>query len=83
MAINPGTRLDCGEGRIAIVPEYDTEILGIVLEHHPQADSRHDWLDILVEDRIYHVLKTPSPHLKIADYWNLREIHDDGTTTKF
>ena len=81
--INPGTRLDCGNNRIAIVPVYDQEIVGVVVEHHPQADSRDDWIDILVEDQIYHVLRTPSPHADIAPYFNLREIHDDGTSTKF
>ena len=40
VAINAGTRLDCGHGRIAIVPSYDEEIIGIVIEHHPQVDSR-------------------------------------------
>ena len=81
--INPGTRLDCGNGRIAIVPQYDQEIVGVVVEHHPQVDSRDDWIDILVEDQIYHVLRTPSPHIDIPPYFNLREIHDDGTSTKF
>lgn len=81
--INPGTRLDCGNGRIAIVPAYDEEVVGVVLEHHPQVDSRDDWIDILVEDQVYHVLRTPSPHIDIPPYFNLREIHDDGTSTKF
>ena len=81
--INPGTRLDCGNGRIAIVPQYDQEIVGVVVELHPQADSRDDWIDILVEDQIYHVLRTPSPHIDIPPYFNLREIHDDGTSTEF
>ena len=83
MAINPGTRLDCGDGRIAIVPQYDQEIIGIVLEHHPQVDSRDDWLDILVENEIYHVVRTPSPHHDIPPYFNLREIQDDGTSKQF
>ena len=83
VAVNPGTRLDTGEGRIAIVPSYDEEIIGIVIEHHPQVDSRYDWIDILVEDHIYHVLRTPSPHIDIPPYFNLREIHDDGTSTKY
>mgnify|MGYP001379460825 FL=1 len=83
MLINAGTRLDCGNGRIAIVPEYDQEIIGVVLEHHPQVDSRHDWIDILIEDQVYHVLRTPSPHIDIDPYFNLREIHADGTSTKF
>lgn len=83
MAINPGTRLDCRDGRIAIVPEYDQEIFGIVLEHHPQLDSRDDWLDILVEDEVYHVLRTPSPHIEVEPYFNLREIKDDGTSKQF
>ena len=83
MAINPGTRLDCGNGRIAIVPQYEEEIIGIVLEHHPQVDSRDDWLDILVDNEIYHVLRTPSGHVDILPYFNLREIKDDGTSAKF
>ena len=83
VAVNAGTRIDSGAGRIAIVPSYDEEIIGIVLEHHPQVDSRHDWIDILIEDKVYHVLRTPSPHPNVEPYFNLREIHDDGTTTKF
>ena len=83
VAVNAGTRIDCGNGSVAIVPSYDEEIIGIVIEHHPQVDSRHDWIDILVEDQVYHVLRTPSPHIDIAPYFNLREIHDDGTSTKF
>ena len=83
MAINPGTRLDCGDGRIAIVPQFEEEIIGIVLEHHPEVDHRHDMIDILVEDQVYHVLRTPSPHDDIPPYFNLREIKDDGTSEKF
>ena len=83
VAVNAGTRLNSGAGLISIVPSYDEEIIGIVLEHHPQADSRNDWIDILVEDQVYHVLRTPSPHIDIEPYFNLREIHDDGTSTKF
>jgi len=83
VAVNAGTRIDCGNGRVAIVPSYDEEIIGVVIEHHPQIDARHDWIDILVEDQVYHVLRTPSPHIDIPPYFNLREIHDDGTSTKF
>ncbi len=83
VAVNAGTRLDTGGGSVAIVPSYEEEIIGIVIEHHPQADSRHDWIDILVEDKVYHVLRTPSPHVSIPPYFNLREIHDDGTSTEF
>ena len=83
VALNAGTRLDCGNGRIAIVPDYEEEIIGIVLEHHPQEDSRADWIDVLVEDQVYHVIRTPSPHPSIEPYFNLREIHDNGTSTQF
>ena len=83
VAVNAGTRLNSGAGLISIVPSYDEEIIGIVIEHHPQVDSRNDWIDILVEDQVYHVLRTPSPHEDIPPYFNLREIHDDGTTTEF
>lgn len=83
MLINPGTRLDCGNGRIAIVPQYDEEIIGIVLEHHPQPDSRYDSIDILIEDQVYHVLRTPSSHIEGEPYFNIREIQDDGTSKQF
>lgn len=83
VAINAGTRLDCGEGKIAIVPSFDEEIIGVVLEHHSYADSRHDRIDILIEDEVYHVIRTPSPHAHIKPYFNIRELHDDGTTTEF
>ena len=83
VAVNAGTRIDCGDGKIAIVPDYAQEVIAIVLDHHPQEDSRQDWLDILIEDQVYHVIRTPSPHPNIEPYFNLREIHEDGTTTKF
>ena len=82
VAVNAGTRLNSGAGLISIVPSYDEEIIGIVIEHHPQVDSRNDWIDILIEDQVYHVLRTPSPHADIPPYFTLREIHDDGTTTE-
>ena len=81
--INPGTRLDCGNGRIAIVPQYDEEIVGVVLEHHPQEDMRDDWIDILVEDQVYQVLRTPSAWEHEDPYFNIREIQDDGTSKQF
>ena len=81
--VNAGTRLDCHDGRIAIVPLYEEEIIAIVLEHHPQNDSHNDWIDILIEDQVYHVVRTPSPHPTIPPYFNLREIHEDGTSTQF
>ena len=83
VAVNAGTRLNCGHDQIAIVPHYEEEIIGVVIEHHRDLDSRYDTIDILVEDRIYHVMRTPSPHIDIPDYWNLREINDDETTRKF
>ena len=83
VALNAGTRIDCGAGSIAIVPSYDEEVIGIVVEHHPQVDSRYDWLDVLIEDRVYHILRTPSPHPNIEPYFNVREINEDGTGKEF
>jgi len=79
VAINAGTRLVCDDGNIAIVPYYEEEIIGVVLEYHPEDDT----VDILVEDYVYRVMRTPSPHIDIPPYFNLREIHNDGTSTKF
>ena len=81
--VNAGTRLDCGNGQIAIVPDYDKEIVGVVIEHHPQENMRDDWIDILIEDRVYHVLRTPSAWDHEDPYFNLREIQDDGTSKQF
>jgi len=83
VCVNPGTRLLTEDGNIAIVPVWDEEITGIVIELFPACEYIEDQLDVLVVDRLYRVIRTPSPHPNIDPYFNLREIHDDGTSTKF
>ena len=57
--------------------------MGVVIEHHPQEDMRDDWIDILVEDQVYHILRTPSAWEHEDPYFNIREIQDDGTSKQF
>jgi len=83
VCINPGTRLLTDDGNIAIVPVWEEEILGIVVELFHACEHLDDQIDVLVTDRVYRVIRTPSPHPNIDPYFNLREIHNDGTTTKF
>lgn len=83
VCVNAGTRLLTNDGNIAIVPELEEEIMGIVIELFPACELTDDQLDVFVEDRTYRVIRTPSPHPNISPYFNLREIHDDGSTKKF
>ena len=83
VSLNPGTRLDCGDQSIAIVPQYEDEVIGIVISHHPAFDWRYDSLEVLVEDQVYRVLRTPGSTLSEAPYFNLRQYNEDGTTEQF
>lgn len=83
VALNPGTRLDCGENKVAIVPQYEEEVIGIVISHSPAFDWRFDSLEVMVEDQIYRVLRTPGSTLSEPPYFNLRQYNDDGTTEQF
>ena len=83
VCINPGTRLLTEDGNIAIVPEWEEEITGIVIELFPACEFIDDQLDVYVIDRTYRVIRTPSPHPNINPYFNLRETHNDGSSKKF
>ena len=83
ICINPGTRLLCDNGNIAIVPVWDEEIIGIVVEHQYGVDDEEDELHVLVDNQVYRVVRTPSPYPDINPYFNVRELQDDGTTTEF
>ena len=83
VCINAGTRLLTADGNIAIVPDIEDEIIGIVLANHPACEYVQDHIDVVIEDRIYQIVRTPSPHIDIDPYFNIRGINDDGTTTKF
>lgn len=81
--INPGTRLLTEDGNIAIVPYYEEEIIGMVVEVYPHCEHIEDQLDVLVEDRIYRIVRTPSPNPNIDPYFNIRGINDDGTNRSY
>lgn len=83
ICINPGTRLLCDNGNIAIVPVWEEEIIGIVLEHKYACEHEDDQLHVLVDNEVYRIIRTPSPYPEISPYFNIREIKDDGTTAKF
>lgn len=82
--INAGTRIQTEDGNIAIVPHYDEyELIGMVIEHHPSCEYIDDQLDVLLEDKVYRILRTPSPNPNIDPYFNIRGINDDGTNRSY
>lgn len=82
--INAGTRISCDEGStIAIVPSYEEEVVGVVLSHDPGFDWRFDAVEVMVEDIVYRILRTPAHSNLSYPYFNLRQINDDGTTKQF
>ena len=82
--INAGTRIACDEGStIAIVPSYDEEVVGVVLSHDPGFDWRFDAVEVMVEDTVYRIIRTPPPTNLAYPYFNLRQLNDDGTTKQF
>lgn len=82
--INAGTRIACDEGStIAIVPSYDEEVVGVVLSHEPGFDWRFDAVEVMVEDTVYRILRTPANSNLSYPYFNLRQVNDDGTTEQF
>ena len=83
ICINPGTRLLCDNGNIAIVPVWEEEIIGIVIDYQCANDEEGDQLHVLVDNEIYRIVRTPSPYPDINPYFNVREIQDDGTTAEF
>ena len=66
-----------------IVPYYEEEIIGMVVEVYPHCEHIEDQLDVLVEDRIYRIVRTPSPNPNIDPYFNIRGINDDGTNRSY
>ena len=81
--INPGTRLLTDDGNIAIVPYYEDEIIGMVVEVYPHCEHIEDQIDVLVEDKVYRIVRTPSPDPNINPYFNIRGINDDGTNRSY
>ena len=81
--LNPGTRLLTEDGNIAVVPTYEEEVIGMVVEHHPSCEYIDDQLDVLVENRIYRVIRTPSSYPDIDPYFNLRGINEDDTNRSY
>ena len=76
IALNAGTRLECDEGVIAIVPSLDQEVYAIVVNHHPAYDWRHDTIEVMIGSKIYFVLRTPPPVSEHYPYFNVREVSD-------
>ena len=81
--VNPGTRLLTEDGNIAVVPAYEDEVIGMVVEHHPSCEYIDDQIDVLIDDRVYCVVRTPSSNPGIDPYFNLRGINDDGTNRSY
>ena len=81
--INPGTRLLTDDGNIAIVPVWEEEIIGMVVDHHPACELTGDLLYVLVDSKVYRIVRTPSPDPNINPYFNIRGIHNDGNNRSY
>lgn len=82
--INAGTRISYDEGStIAIVPSYEDEVIGIVLKHDPGFDWMFDAIEVLIEDSVYRIIRTPGNSNLTYPYFNVRQLNDNGTTKQF
>lgn len=75
--LNPGTRIDSGNGTLAIIPPGDEEYIGIVVELFEGNEFFDDRMDVLVGDRIYTVLRTPGYLHDEDPYFNIKIIEDN------
>lgn len=83
VAINPGTRIDTGNGLLSIVPgNLSVELYGVVIELHPHEEWQEDRIDILFGDKVYQIMRTPNVHPTGTPYFNLREIKNDNTASE-
>ena len=83
--INAGTRISCDvlDRSIVIVPSYDDEVVGVVLSHDPGFDWRFDAIEVMVEDSVFRIIRTPGHSNLSYPYFNVRQLNDDGTTKQF
>ena len=53
------------------------EVYGVVLSHQPSVDWSHDFIEVLIEDRVYQIHRTENCSDIIEDpYFNVRIIED-------
>jgi hypothetical protein len=77
IVLNPGTRIDSGNGTLAIIPPGDEEYIGVVVEFFEGNEFVDDRMDVLVGDRIYTVLRTPGYLHDKDPYFNIKIIEDN------
>ena len=52
------------------------EIYGIVIKHTPSLDWQYDSMEVMIEDRIYHIHRCPSMADELP-FFNIRIIEDE------
>lgn len=74
--LSPGTRLDCGPEKIAIIPNGTDPIYGVVVDHIVGDNWRQDRVEVLVDNEIHQIMRTPSSMPTMEPYFNVMEITD-------
>lgn len=77
IVLNPGTRIDSGNGTLAIIPAGDEEYIGVVVELFEGNEFFDDRMDVLVGDRIYAILRTPGSSHQEDPYFNIKILEDN------
>ena len=70
IVLNPGTRIDTGNGTLAIIPSCDEEYIGVVVELF----EGNEFFD----DRIYTILRTPGSSGEEDPYFNISILEDNN-----
>tara|TARA_R110001592_G_scaffold343667_2_gene634454 strand:- start:1378 stop:1671 length:294 start_codon:yes stop_codon:yes gene_type:complete len=78
IVLNPGTRIDTGNGTLAIIPSCDEEYIGVVVELFEGNEFFDDRMDVLVGDRIYTILRTPGSSGEEDPYFNISILEDNN-----
>ena len=52
------------------------EVYGIVIKHSPSVDWQYDSMEVMIEDRIYHIHRCP-PMTDELPFFNVKVIDDE------
>ena len=72
--LSPGTRLDCSPETVAIIPEGEIPVYGMVVEHVVGDNWQQDRVEVLVDSKIYRIMRTPSSFPSMDPYFNVKVI---------
>jgi hypothetical protein len=53
------------------------EVYGIVIKHEPSSDWQYDSIEVMIEDRMYHIHRCP-PSAGELPFFNVRILEDES-----